>query len=133
MDAVLQRDERRDRLALELMRPADDRRLRNGGMIDQRALHFHGADAVTGDVEHVVDAPQDPPVPVVIQLGAVAGEVATREPAPVGVAIALVVAVDGAQHARPRRRDGQEPTALGERGPLYIHQLDIDAGEGNRR
>ena len=58
---------------------AHHRRLRHRGVVHQRALDFHRADPVPGDVQHVVHPAQDPPVAVVVQLGAVAGEVAARE------------------------------------------------------
>ena len=73
--AFLERHERRDRLALDLVRAADDRRFGDLRMIDERALDFHRADAMPGDVEHVVDAAEQPEVAVVVELGAVAGEV----------------------------------------------------------
>ena len=44
-DAFLERHERGDRLALDLVRPADHRGLGDLRMIDQRALDFHRADA----------------------------------------------------------------------------------------
>jgi hypothetical protein len=53
----------------------DDRGLGDGGVIDERALDLHRADAVAGDVHHVVDAAEQPEVAVVVELGAVAGEV----------------------------------------------------------
>jgi hypothetical protein len=106
-DALLHRDERGDRLALHLVRAADDGGLRDRRVVDQRALHFHRADAVAGHVQHVVDAAEDPEVAVVVALRAVAREVDAVPARPVVLAEALVVAPDRAQHARPRLRDGQ--------------------------
>ena len=80
VDAFLHGDERGDRLALDLVRAADDGGLGHARMIDQRALDFHRADAVPGDVQHVVDAAEQPEVAVVVALGAVAGEVDVRVP-----------------------------------------------------
>ena len=114
----LEGHERRERLALEFVRLAHHRRLGHRRVIHQRALHLHGADAVAGDVEHVVHPAEDPPVAVVVELGAVAGEVAAGEPAPVGLPVARVVAVDGAQHPRPRLGERQEAAALGDRAAL---------------
>ena len=57
------------------------------------------------DDEHdVVDPAEQPEVALVVALGAVAGEVLAVEAAPVGVAVALGVAPDAAQHRRPRPR-----------------------------
>ena len=78
--AFLQRDERRDRLALDLVRPADDRGFGDVRVIDQRALDFHRADAVAGDVQHVVHAAEQPEEAVLVALRAVAGEVDVRRP-----------------------------------------------------
>ena len=50
------------------------------GMIDERALDFHRADAMPRDVEHVVHAAEQPEEAVGVALGAVAGEVDVRSP-----------------------------------------------------
>ena len=99
-ESFAQRDERGERLSLELVRLADDRRLGDRGVLDERRLHLHRADAVSGDVEHVVDAAEDPEVAVVVALGAVAGEVEVGPAGPlreVRLHVARVVAPDGAQ------------------------------------
>jgi hypothetical protein len=46
--------------------------LGNRRMQHQGAFDLRGAEAVTGDVEHVVDPPRDPPVPIRIAARAVA-------------------------------------------------------------
>ena len=79
--ALLEGDERRERLTLELVGPAHHRRLGHRRMVHQRALDLHRADPVARHVEHVVHPAQNPPVAVLVQLGAVAGEVAAREAA----------------------------------------------------
>ena len=79
---------------------------------DQRALDLGGADAVAGDVDHVVDAAGDPVVAVLVAAAAVAGEVLAGIGREVGLDEALVVAVDGAHLARPgidRGRDCRWP------------------------
>src|SRR6266576_4558653 len=101
-------------------------------MVHQRALHFHRADAVAGDVEHVVDAAEDPEVAVLIALGAVAREVQVLPFTPVDVTVALVVAPDGARHAGPRRRDGEIAAADLDALAFAVQQVGVDAGEGNR-
>jgi hypothetical protein len=65
----------------------------------QGGLDLGGAEAVAGDVEHVVDAPGDPVVAVLVAARAVAGEVVAGILLEVGVDEALVVAVDGAHLA----------------------------------
>ena len=45
-----------DPLPLDVVRIADDRRLRHFGMGDQRAFYFRRAEAVPGNIEHVINA-----------------------------------------------------------------------------
>jgi hypothetical protein len=79
-------------------------------MRDQRRLDLHRAEAVAGDVEHVVDAAHDPEVAVQVAVGAVAGQVvlAAEVGRIVGLLEALRVAPDGADHRRPGLLDDQE-------------------------
>ena len=79
-DARLQRDKADDGLPLQLIGPADHRRLRHARMRDQRALHLARAEPVARHVQHVVDAPHDPEVAVLVAPRAVAGEVAALSP-----------------------------------------------------
>ena len=78
--AFLQRHERGDRLPLDLVRAADDRRFRHARMIDERALDLHRPDAMAGDVDDIVDAAEQPEVAVGVALGAVAGHVHAAAP-----------------------------------------------------
>ena len=55
-----------DPLALDVVRVADDRRLGDRLVADQRALDLGGADPVAGDVDHVVDAAHQPEVAVLV-------------------------------------------------------------------
>ena len=73
--AGVQGDEGVDRLALDLVRIADDRGFGDLGVRDQRAFDLRGADAVAGDVDHVVDAAGDPVIAVLVAAAAVAGEI----------------------------------------------------------
>ena len=86
-----------------------------GRVGDEGRLHLGGGDAVAADVHHVVDAPEQPEVAVVVELGAVAGEVAVGEAAPVRVAVPLGVAVDAPQHRRPRPGQREVAPADGRR------------------
>src|SRR5207244_1944419 len=73
LDPLLERDEGRDRLALDVVRLADDGGLGNRLVVDEGGLHLHRRDAVTGDVHDVVHAAEQPEVAVLVALGAVAG------------------------------------------------------------
>ena len=57
---------------------ADHRGLGDGFVRHQRRLYFHGAEAVAGDVDHVVHPAHDPEVAVFVFARAVAGEVGRR-------------------------------------------------------
>src|SRR5262249_42690214 len=84
-----------DALALDRIGNADDRRLGDGRVADQRALHVGGADAVAGHVQDVVAAPEHCEVAVLVPAGDVArGVDLTGNLLPV-LAPALVAAPDG--------------------------------------
>src|SRR5689334_6192236 len=85
----------------QIVWPVDDRRLADLVVADERALDLHGREAVAADVDHVVHAPEDPEVALLVAPRAVAGEVHRLELAPVAVDVALRVAPDAAQHRRP--------------------------------
>ena len=109
---------------------ADDRRFGNRRVRDQRRLHLGGRDAVAGHVHHVVDPAQQPQRAVGVVLRAVPGEVVALggEPRPVGVAVPLVVAPDGAQHRRPRLGDDQVAAlTVADRDALVVDHLRRDA------
>ena len=81
-------------------------------MIDQRALDLRRANPMTGHVQHVVDAAEEPEVAVGVDARAVAGEVDAVGPlAEVLLHEALGIAVDAAQHARPRPREREQSAA----------------------
>ena len=67
-----------DRLALDLVREGYDRGLGYEMVSNERAFDFGRADAVAGDVDHVVDAAGDPVIAVLVAAAAVAGEILTR-------------------------------------------------------
>src|SRR5262249_40303324 len=108
----LERYERGDRLALQIVGPPHDGRLRDRGMAHERALHLHRAQTVARDVHHVVDPTHDPEVTVRIATGTVPREVDARHLAPVLLTVALGIAVDSAQHPGPRTRDDEVATLV---------------------
>src|SRR3954447_15814075 len=65
------------------------------------------------DVEHVIDTAHHPEITIRIFAGAVRGEVHPRNVAPVLLFEALRVAIDGAQHRRPRLLDDQVTAGAG--------------------
>src|SRR5471032_2469515 len=80
-------------------------------MQHQRAFYLGSADAVAGHVDHIVDAPSDPVVTVLIAACAVPREVVARVGFEIGVDHALRVAVDAANLPRPAGLDCQYATA----------------------
>ena len=113
LDAFLDGDERRNRLALDLVWTSDHSGLGDLRVIDERALDFHRAKPMPCDVEHVVDAAEQPEEAILVEPRAVAGEVrAVRPAAPVLLDEAFGIAVDAAQHGGPRPRQRQQPAAV---------------------
>ena len=64
-----------DAVAAQLVGQADDGGLGHGGVTDQAGLDLGGAEAIATDLEHVVDAADDPDIAVFIAAGGVAGEI----------------------------------------------------------
>ena len=100
-DAAFDGHESDEGLAFEFVGPAHHRSFGHLRMAHQGALHFGGADAMAGDVEHVVNTAHDPEVAVFVLPAAVPGEVAVLDLTPVDFLVALGVTPDAAQHARP--------------------------------
>ena len=110
---------------------ADDRRLSDRGILDEDRFQFGSADAVTGDVDHVVDAAGDPEVAVLVADGAVAREVIFTTPAvPIGIHVALFVAEDALRDAGPRLADGED--AVVGLVAVLVEDGGVDAEEGQR-
>ncbi len=101
LEVALEGHERDDRLAGELVGLGDDRGLGDLVVRDDRRLDLGGGEAVPGDVDHVVDPPDDPQVAVLVADRRVADEVGVvAEARQVRLDVALVVAVKRAQHRR---------------------------------
>ena len=64
--AAFQRDKSDQRLAFQFIGPADDGGFRDVVIAHQRALDFRGAEAMAGDVQHVIDAAHDPEIAVLV-------------------------------------------------------------------
>src|SRR6185312_8278642 len=107
---------REDRLALYLVRLADDGSLGDPRVRDERRLDLHRPEPVARDVQHIVDAAHDPEIAVLVSVGAVPRHIeALVEFLPVGGEVARVVAPDGAQHRGPRLLDDEIAAGIGPR------------------
>jgi hypothetical protein len=85
---------------------------------------------VPGDVHDVVDPAQEPEVAVLVDARTVAREVRARKAPPVRLDVALVVAIDAAQHGRPRPSEDQVAAAARpDLVALLVDDGGLDAGE----
>ena len=73
--SALNGDESDHSLTFQLVRSSNHRRLGHIRVTNERALDFRGPKPVPGDVQHVIDAADDPKVAVFIATGAVAGKI----------------------------------------------------------
>src|SRR3954468_3005112 len=130
LEVALERHERRDRLAGVLVALADARGLGDLRMRDDRALDLRRRHAVAGDVDDVVDAPDDPEVVVLVLAGGVAHEVRLlAELLEVRLDVAVVVAEQRAQHAGPRLLEDEQTllVALGLLTAGLVEDTRLDA------
>ncbi len=120
-----------DGFSLQRIGNADGCGFGDGGMRDQRALDFGGADAVSGNVEDVVGAAEDGDVSVFVFHGNVAGDVAAGEKFPVAL-ISRGVAPYGAQHTRERALEHETSTNSGRGGlAVFIENVGFGAGDSD--
>src|SRR5436190_8327562 len=70
-------------------------------MTHQCALDFRCAESVTGHVQNIINAADDPKITVFIAARAVACEIIAFKFAPILLSVARIVAVDRTQHRRP--------------------------------
>src|SRR5262245_13696442 len=76
-------------------------------MTHQRTLDFRCAESVTGHVQNIINAADDPGITVFIATRTVAREIIALKFAPVLLSVARIVAVDRPQHRRPRPANNQ--------------------------
>src|ERR1051325_11038390 len=92
VDAAFDRHEGDEGLAFQGIGPAHDGGFGDLGMAEEGALDFRGADAMAGDIEHVVNPADDPEITVFVLPAAVAGEVAAGHFAPIDFFVPLRIA-----------------------------------------
>ena len=103
---VLQQDERRNHFAAHLVGTADHAAFGDRRMLQARALHLDGADAVAGNLDDLVGAAAEPDVAVLVDVRGVAGVVDAGNPLPVVAAVAFRLAPQAGDEAgkRPLQR-----------------------------
>src|SRR5712691_8562548 len=128
------RHEGEDSLPGDRIFAPDDSGLGDLRVRDERGFDLRRRDAMPGDLHDVVDATHEPEVAFLIATRSVAGEVLPGIAAPVGLAVALVVLVDTAEHRGPRPRKDEIPrTTERHRLALLVHDVGLYAGERERR
>ncbi len=90
---------------------------------------------MTGDVDDVIDTAGDPVVTVLVAARAIAGEILAGEGGEIGLDEALVIAVDGPHHARPRLGDAEIAFGRALAQPAFAiddDRLDAEERPGRR-
>ena len=113
---------------------------RDGGLghlvvAHEGALHLCGADAMAGDIHHVIHAAEQPVIAVGIHAAAVAGEIHVLVRGEIGVHEALVVAPGRAHDARPGRLDAELAAFVGVAFRAVVaqdHGLHAEEGAAGR-
>src|SRR5207248_4503560 len=102
-------------------------------MADKRALDFRCAESVTGHVQDIVNAADDPKITIFIAARPVAGKIIAFKFAPILLSVARIVAVDRPQHRRPRPANNQFAADIrADFLSLLIDDGRVDAKEGGR-
>ena len=125
--------ERHDALSLEFVWAADYGSLSDGFVGHQGTLDLGGSQAVSCDVEDIVDTADDPEVSVLVTPSTVSGEIASLDFTPILLLEAGVISINGPQHRRPGLSDDEfaafvRPDLLA----VVIHHRRIDAEERKR-
>src|SRR5215471_19179453 len=100
-----------DVFSFDFIGASDDRGFCNCRMTNQRALNIGGADAMSGDIQHIVCASDDGEVPILIADGHIAGGVGVRNLAPVE-SVAGGIAIDCAEHVREGTSQHKQPAFI---------------------
>src|SRR5205085_10751391 len=82
IESFPERDECSQCLPLELVCLSNHCGFSHRRMLNERRFYFHRPDSMTGDVDHIVYAAEDPEVAIGVALCAVAGEVDVRPSRP---------------------------------------------------
>src|SRR5580704_15183973 len=102
-------------------------------MANERAFDLHRAKAMACNFNNVIDATKNPNISVLITLRSVTGEIDSGDAAPVFASEAFIVAINGAQHRRPRLLDGEiSGLAWRHRFPLQVNYACRYSGKRQR-
>ncbi len=120
------------RLALQVVRHADDGALGDVRMARQHLFHAAGGKAVAGDVDDVVGAGHDVDVAILVDIAGVGGLVVAGESLEIGREIAVVGVPERGEAARRHRQLGAEGADLAGRQLVaaFIQHAQVPAGGG---
>ena len=130
---ALECDEGGDGLALHVIWATDDGGFGHCWVGDEGAFDFGGAEAVTGNIEHIVEAADDPEISLFVAAGAVACGVEAIVIGPVGLFVAVLVAIDRTDHRRPWLADHEAAVLVGFAflaGVVEDGGIDAEEGQG---
>lgn len=133
-DAGFQADEGMDTLSRNFVSGSDDGSLGDGLVHDEGGFDLGGGEAMSRDVDDVVDTAADPDVAVLVAGGTVAGEIVAWVGLQVGLEVTVVVSVDCASNGRPGLLDGQDTrdvVALEFLTGDGVEDGDVDSKEGD--
>src|SRR5207237_10600567 len=111
----------------------------NGGfgnrrMTDKRTLDFHRSNPMAGHIDHVIKAPHDAEITIFVAPCAVAREIHAWNLTPVLHLVPFGIAVNSAEHRRPRLLHYKEAALIGaDRISLAIDHIRDDARQWPRR
>src|SRR5262245_44893640 len=84
---------------------------------------------MAANVDHVVDAPHDPVIAVIINAAVVARQIVAGDLRPILLHVTLVIAPNAAEHAGPRLGDAEHTALITTDGlQLLVEQHRHDAG-----
>ncbi len=106
-DALTQCDIGIYALPLHIMRIANHSGLCDSIMADQCAFDFSGTHAMTGDIDHVINAAGDPVEAILVAAAAITGKIRAGIGRKIRVDESLMIAVDRSHLSRPTIRDQQ--------------------------
>src|SRR3954469_25808319 len=99
-------------------------------MAYQCALDFRSTNAMPGDVEHVVNAADDPEITVLVLPATVPGEVTALDLAPINFLVTFWVAPEATEHGGPGFAQHEFAAAVSRHGlAQIIHHFGQNAEE----
>src|SRR6516162_4661834 len=133
-EALFQHDKCADHLSPQLVRPANDARLRDCGMAEESGLNFDGADAMSGYLDDLVGATRKPNIAIRVDLRRVPGVIDTGNDLPIIAAVSFFFTPQFRSQSGERSLDHHDAFFVYRaRCTVECHHFGINARHGNRR